>query len=95
MLGVEDAVEAVELLGAWVSAGASDTEPFSFTDVDGNSCEGNYHDDGTNIWHSGSYSCAACHMSDIGRASAANLDLSSYDGIVSGSQRIFRRRFGH
>jgi hypothetical protein len=87
-------VEAVELMGAWVSAGAPETESFSFPDVDGNSCEGNYNDDvkrlfvEANIWYPGSYSCAACHTSDIGKTSAANLDLSSYDEIMSGSQRV-------
>ena len=85
-------VPAMDLLGAWVDAGYSDTETFTFTDVDGNECEANFTDDvlplftEANLWFPGALSCAACHGSDISVASS-QLDLSSYDGMSLGSQR--------
>jgi hypothetical protein len=39
------AVRPVKLLGAWVSAGYSDTESFSFTSEDGLTCQANYLED--------------------------------------------------
>jgi len=85
-------IAAVDLLGAWVDAGYSDTETFTFTDVDGNECEANFTDDvlplftEANLWFPGSLSCADCHGSEMSVASAG-LDLSSYDGMLLGSQR--------
>jgi hypothetical protein len=87
-------VAAVDLLGAWVEAGASESESFGFTAVNGAPCEGTYAEDvrplfvEANVWYPGSYSCATCHNPDIGKTSNANLDLSSYDGLMSGSQRV-------
>jgi hypothetical protein len=84
-------VPAVELLGAWVNAGYSDTETFTFTDVDGNECKANFTDDiqllflEANLWFPGSLSCAACHQSDMDIASA-QLDLSTYEGMLRGVQ---------
>jgi hypothetical protein len=86
-------VVAVELMGAWVSAGSPESESFSFSDINGDSCEGNYSEDvrslfvDANIWYAGSFSCASCHSPDIAGTSAAKLDLSSYQGILAGSQR--------
>lgn len=86
-------VFAVELMGAWVSAGSPESESFSFSDIDGEQCEGNYNEDvrplfvDANIWYAGSFSCASCHSPDIAGTSAAKLDLSSYQGILAGSQR--------
>lgn len=85
-------VAAVNLIGAWVSAGYSDTEPFTFTDVDGNSCEANFVDDvqplflESNLWYPGSLSCASCHQPDMA-VSSAQLDQSTYEGMLLGSRR--------
>ena len=86
-------VAAVDLIGAWVSAGYSDTEIFTFTDVDGKSCQANFSDDvrqlflESNLWYPGSLSCASCHQSDMAVASA-QLDQSTYQGMLLGSRRV-------
>jgi mono/diheme cytochrome c family protein len=86
-------VGAVDLLGAWVTAGSPESGTFAFNDVNGNPCEGNYTNDvrplfvEANIWYPGSYSCDSCHSPDLTGTSAAKLDLSNYDGIMAGSQR--------
>jgi hypothetical protein len=85
-------IAAVDLIGAWVDAGYSESAPFTFTDVDGNECEANFTEDvlplftEANLWFPGALSCAACHGSDVSVASS-QLDLSSYDGMSLGSQR--------
>ena len=86
-------IAAVNLIGAWVSAGYSDTEPFTFTDVDGKECEANFDDDvqplflESSLWYPGSLACASCHQSDLTVASA-QFDQSSYDGMLMGSRRV-------
>jgi hypothetical protein len=86
-------VAAVDLLGAWVEADSPEGDAFGFTDVNGVPCEGNYADDvrplflEANIWYSGSYSCASCHSADLAKTSASKLDLTTYAGILAGSQR--------
>src|SRR5215813_3406871 len=37
-------VVATDLIGAWVSAGAPETETFTFSDIHGNPCEGTFED---------------------------------------------------
>ena len=86
-------VYAVDLLGAWVTAGASETEAFTFTDADGNACEGTFAEDirplfvEPNLWYPGTSSCVSCHNVDLEKTSVAKLDLTSYAGIMAGSQR--------
>ncbi len=85
-------VAAVNLIGAWVSAGYSETETFSFTDADGLQCEATFTRDvqplflESNLWYPGSLACASCHQPDIAVASA-QMDLSSYAGMLLGSRR--------
>ncbi len=85
-------VAAADLIGAWVSAGYPETETFTFTDVNGTSCEATFADDvaplfvEANLWYPGAISCSTCHGSNLAAASA-QLDLSTYDGIVAGSRR--------
>lgn len=81
-------VSALDLVGAWVSADAPESEPFAFVDVKDASCEGTYADDiqpffvENSIWQSGSLGCVSCHNAELtGRS--AGLDLSSYDAIVN------------
>jgi hypothetical protein len=86
-------VKAVDLIGAWVTAGAPETDPFPFTDLKGETCQGNFGADiqplftRSNLWYDGAPSCVACHHADLA-GSWANLDLSSYTGIVGGSRRM-------
>ena len=92
-------VAAVDLIGDWVSAGYSDTKPFTFTDIDGKTCEANFKDDvqplflEANLWYPGALACAACHQSDISIASA-QMDLSSYQGMLMGSLRASQNAKG-
>jgi hypothetical protein len=85
-------VKAMDLLGAWVDAGAPEMDAFPFTDLDGNSCQGTFQADvmpllGENqIWFPASLSCTSCHNTAFG-AESAGLDLTSYAGILAGSQR--------
>ena len=84
-------VPAVDLIGAWVSAGASETEIFQFTDINSQNCEATFADVkplfvDANLWYSGSRSCVSCHSVDL-TISSAQLDVSSYAGITSGSRR--------
>jgi len=80
------------LLSAWVSSGYPEQNPFEFTDKTGMNCEATFAADvlplftDGNLWYSGSMSCASCHIPVIDKA-AARMDLSSYAGILSGSQR--------
>jgi hypothetical protein len=85
-------IAAVDLIGAWVLAGVPETDPFTFMDVKGQSCEAVFGKDiqplflEPNYWYPGSVSCVTCHQSDLTKA-LQNLDLSSYAGILAGSGR--------
>jgi len=86
-------IAAVNLIGAWVSAGYSETDTFTFTDVDGKSCEANFTDDvqqlflESSLWYPSALACASCHQPDMTVASA-QMDLSSYQGMLMGSRRV-------
>jgi hypothetical protein len=86
-------VAAVDLIGAWVSAGYSKTEKFPFEDIQGNPCEGTYADDiqhlfvENNLWQPGSIGCVSCHNADLTDRSAG-LDLTSYEAVLLGSRRV-------
>jgi hypothetical protein len=84
-------VSAQTLLAAWVSAGYSETEPFAFSDINGTPCEGTFADvqplfAEANLWYAGSLACASCHNADV-EAASAQMDMSSYAGILAGSKR--------
>jgi hypothetical protein len=85
-------VAASDLVGAWVSEGYSETEPFAFSDVNGKSCEGNFAADiqplfvENSLWYTGSIGCVSCHNSALDQRSAG-LDLTTYDAMQSGSGR--------
>ena len=89
-VAIQCSLTAVDLLGAWVTASASESDPFDFTDVNGTLCQGTFSQDiiplfrDANLWYDGALACASCHGS---AASSAKLDLSSYAGILAGSQR--------
>ncbi len=83
-------VAAVDLIGAWVNVGSPEQEFFQFTDVNGRKCESTFEDVKplfveANLWSSG-LACVSCHSVDVA-VSPAQLDLSSYAGIIAGSSR--------
>ncbi|MCX6066038.1 MAG: hypothetical protein NT121_09825, partial [Chloroflexi bacterium] len=86
-------IAALNLIGAWVSAGYSETEPFSFTDVKNTNCTATFKDDvqalfvTPNLWFDGAPACTTCHHADLAK-SQKNMDLSSYAGILAGSNRV-------
>ena len=85
-------VAAADFMGAWVEAGASDIEAFQFEDANGQTCEATFEQVEplfveANLWYSGSLSCISCHSVDL-TVSPAQLDLSSYEGILAGSRRV-------
>lgn len=85
-------VNATDLMGAWVSAGHTETEPFPFTDLNGQDCEGTFADIQplfveNSIWFPGSLGCTSCHNAELTDRSAG-LDLSSYDAIALGTRRV-------
>ena len=85
-------VAATDLIGAWVSAGHTETEPFPFTDLNGQNCEGTFADIQplfveNSLWFPGSLGCTSCHNADLTDRSAG-LDLSSYEAISLGTRRV-------
>lgn len=85
-------VKAMDLLGAWADAGAPETDPFAFADVSGNPCQGTFEADiwpllnENNVWYPASLSCTSCHNTAF-EPNTGGLDLTSYAGIMAGSQR--------
>lgn len=82
-------VSATDLIGAWVAAGSPESEPFPFTDVNENPCEGTFDEDihplfvENNLWSAGSLGCNSCHNAELTERSGG-LDLSSHEGITTG-----------
>lgn len=91
-LVVKCQVSAVNLIGAWVNAGTPETDVFQFTDLKEQTCSATFGADvqklflEANLWYSGASSCTTCHYADVAKATM-NMDLSSYAGILAGSQR--------
>ncbi len=85
-------IRPVDLLGAWVEAGYSETEPFEFTGEDGQLCAASYEKDiarlfsESNLWFDGAPACVSCHNTNL-ETSFQRMDLSSYAGILAGAQR--------
>jgi hypothetical protein len=85
-------VAAADLVGAWVTAGSPEAEPFAFTDVDGVACQGTFSEDvqplfvNSNLWYAGALACSSCHSAALLTINAG-LDLSSYEGMALGSKR--------
>jgi hypothetical protein len=84
-------VAALDLIGAWATAGHSETDPFPFTDLNGQNCEATFADIqplfiDNSIWFAGSLGCTSCHNADLTDRSAG-LDLTSYEAISLGAGR--------
>ena len=86
-------VAAADLVGAWVSSGHSENEPFPFIDINGQACEGTFAEDiqplfvENSLWFPGSLGCVSCHNGDLSERSAG-LDLTSYEGFSLGTRRV-------
>lgn len=86
--GGEAEVRAVDLIGAWVDAGAPNGD-FNFVAEDGNTYAANFEADVLPLfttpgaWFEGSQACTDCHY-DNSEDSYHEMDLSSYDGILLG-----------
>lgn len=93
-------IAAVNLIGAWVDAGYSETESFEFTDVNGQVCTGTFREDVQplflegNIWFTGAPACTTCHNTELIEANAA-MNLSTYEGILAGSRRASLEETGN
>jgi hypothetical protein len=85
-------ITALDLIGAWVAAGKPESEPFEFSRIDGETCNGSFETDvmplfnQPNIWHAGAIACTTCHGADITRA-AGRMSLADHGGILAGSRR--------
>ncbi|MBE0680949.1 MAG: hypothetical protein IH589_03465 [Anaerolineales bacterium] len=84
-------VAAVDLIGAWVEVGSPETDVFQFVDASGQNCESTFDEVRSlliegNQWYTGSLACVSCHSVDVA-VSPAQLDLSTYAGIMAGSRR--------
>ncbi len=83
------AIKAVDLLDAWVAAGAPEVEHFEYRGIDNEEYEGTFERDilplftSRNIWSEKSRACSSCHF-DNGENSYHEMDLSSYAGIMKG-----------
>lgn len=86
-------VSAVDLIGAWVTAGTPETDPFPFIGLNGELCEGRYVADiqplfvENSLWKTGALGCTSCHNADLTDRSKG-LDLSSYNAVLLGSRRV-------
>lgn len=86
-------VAAVDLIGAWVNAGFPETDPFEFTDIKGQTCTATFKGDvqklflEANLWYDGAPACTTCHNADVAN-NQKNMDMSSYAGILAGSNRV-------
>jgi hypothetical protein len=87
-------VSMTDLIGAWVNAGSPETDAFPFTDANGVNCQGTFANDiqhlffENNLWYTDSIGCTSCHNAELTDRSGG-LDLSSYQGIMSGSNRSY------
>ena len=91
-------VSAVNFIGAWAVSNAKEADPFYFVDVDGKNCEAAFADvqalfTESKYWHSSALSCISCHSGDL-TVALAQLDLSSYAGIMAGSRREAGKKKG-
>jgi hypothetical protein len=86
-------VRAMDLLGAWVEAGAPETDAFAFTDMRGVACQAGFSADvypllnESQVWYPRALSCTSCHNGSLSAIRSGGLDLSTYAAILAGSGR--------
>ncbi len=81
-------LHAVDLIGAWVDAGAPENDPFEF-----GGAQLTFERDvlpfftQPNMWYEGSRNCTECHFANS-ENSYHEMDLSSYQGILTGGDAL-------
>ena len=86
------AQKAVEIVGAWVQAGAVDG-PFTYKDLSGNDTKATYKDDiapmmsTENFWGDNTASCTSCHSGNT-EESLHQMDLTTAKGIMTGADAL-------
>ena len=79
-------VNAVDLLAAWVDAGAPETIPFGDYDA-------TFEEDiqplftEADVWYPDAPACGSCHHADL-ESSFHEMDLTSYAGLMAGGDRL-------
>ncbi len=87
------ATYAVDLIAAWVDAGAPETNPFDYEGVDGNTYQATYEADilplfmQNNAWFEGAQACAGCHFA-ASENSYHQLNMTTYEGIMTGADSL-------
>lgn len=77
---------AMDLLGAWVTAGAPESETFTFSGADGQACEGTFATDiqplfvENGLWKTGEIGCVSCHNAASDEANGG-LAIATYEEI--------------
>lgn len=85
-------VTPYDLLTAWITAGLPEEEAFNFVDSKERQCSGTFAGDiqkffvTPNLMYSGAPACTTCHNATLDPANKS-LDLSSFEGIMAGSNR--------
>jgi hypothetical protein len=94
-------VPAVNFIGAWAASQipkSTEADPFYFVDEDGKNCEATFPDvqallNQPNLRGADSLACTSCHSGDL-TVAPAQLDLSSFAGIMTGSRREAKKPKG-
>ena len=87
------AAYAVDLVAAWVEAGAPETDAFDYEGVDGNTYQAIYAADiqplftQNNVWFEGSQACVGCHFA-VSENSYHQLNMSTYEGVLTGADSL-------
>jgi len=87
------AAKAVDLIGAWVEAGAPETDEFDYTGIDGETYQASFDVDiqplftTNNLWFEGQQACIGCHFANT-ENSYHEMDLSSYQAILTGADPL-------
>jgi len=88
-----DAAKAVDLIGAWVEAGAPETNAFDYTGIDGQTYQATFEADilplfTTNgVWFEGAQACTGCHFGNT-ENSYHEMDLTTYQGVITGADSL-------
>jgi len=94
-------VPAVNFIGAWAASQtpkSTEADPFYFVDEDGKNCEATFPDvqvllNQPNLRGADSLACTSCHSGDL-TVAPAQLDLSTFAGIMTGSRREAKKPKG-
>jgi hypothetical protein len=94
-------VPAVNFIGAWAALQtpkSTEADPFYFVDEDGQNCEAAFSDvlallNQPDLRGADSLACTSCHSGDL-TVAPAQLDLSSFTGIMTGSRREAKKPKG-